>query len=158
MVSGNWGLNCYGEQIVWVCKYLSPQNNNNKTKKPWFSAWCSVAFPCFQHSFFLINLSTDQFIILNLQLEEGFLSQEERKATLPSILKEIFDELNKNGKCMIQIGEFAYNVSFEWHSPGCKQHFSKLACLLPQLTSSTILVNSQLVVSDQLGFLILFLW
>lgn len=53
----------------------------------------------------MINLSTDQFIILNLQLEEGFLSQEERKATLPSILKEIFDELNKNGKCMIQIGE-----------------------------------------------------
>ena len=100
--------------------------------------------------------SIDQFIILNLQLEEGFLSQEERKATLPSILKEIFGELNKNGKCMIQIGEFAYNVSFEWHSPGFKQHFSKLACLLPQLTSSTILVNSQLVVSDQLGFLILF--
>lgn len=54
----------------------------------------------------MINFSTDQFIILNLQLEEGFLSQEERKTTLPSILKEIFDELNKNGKCMIQIGEF----------------------------------------------------
>lgn len=104
----------------------------------------------------MINLSTDQFIILNLQLEEGFLSQEERKATLPSILKEIFDELNKNGKCMIQIGEFAL-FPLSGTVLALKQHFSKLACLLPQLTSSTILVNSQLVVSDQLGFLILFL-
>lgn len=41
----------------------------------------------------------------SLELEEGFLSQEETKATLPSILSEIFQELNKNGKCTIQIDE-----------------------------------------------------
>ena len=113
MVSGNWGFNCYimanklPECVsIWALKATT---YNNKTKQPWFSAWCSVAFPCFQHSFFFdkLILPVSQFIIFNLQLEEGFLSQGERKATLPSILKEIFDELNKNGKCMIQIGEFA---------------------------------------------------
>ena len=46
-----------------------------------------------------------------MQLEEGFLSQEETKGTLPSILKEIFHELNKNGKCTIQIGELMLSRS-----------------------------------------------
>ncbi|KAJ7381925.1 Nitrogen permease regulator-like 2 [Desmophyllum pertusum] len=37
----------------------------------------------------------------SLELEYGFLSQEETKASLPSVLSEIFLELNKKGKCMI---------------------------------------------------------
>lgn len=43
--------------------------------------------------------------LTSLELEDGFLSQEETKASLPSILSEIFHELNKNGKCTIQIDE-----------------------------------------------------
>ena len=43
--------------------------------------------------------------LMTFQLEYGFLSQEETKASLPSVLSEILLELNKNGKCIIQIGE-----------------------------------------------------
>ena len=39
------------------------------------------------------------------QLEDGYLSKEETKSSLPSILSEIFSELNTNGKCTIQIGK-----------------------------------------------------
>ncbi|XP_068713693.1 GATOR1 complex protein NPRL2-like isoform X1 [Montipora foliosa] len=38
-----------------------------------------------------------------LELEDGYLSKEETKSSLPSILSEIFSELNTNGKCTIQI-------------------------------------------------------
>ena len=39
------------------------------------------------------------------QLEYGFISQEQTKTSLPTVLSEIFVELNKKGKCTIQIGE-----------------------------------------------------
>lgn len=41
----------------------------------------------------------------SLELEYGLISQEETKTSLPSILSDIFVELNKNGKCTIQIDE-----------------------------------------------------
>ena len=50
-------------------------------------------------------LLQNDVIYICFQLEDGFLSQEETKASLPSILSEIFHELNKNGKCTIQIGK-----------------------------------------------------
>lgn len=43
--------------------------------------------------------------LTSLELEYGFISQEETKTSLPSILSEIFVELNKNGKCTVQIDE-----------------------------------------------------
>ena len=42
------------------------------------------------------------------QLEYGLISQEETKTSLPSILSDIFVELNKNGKCTIQIGKIIF--------------------------------------------------
>lgn len=41
----------------------------------------------------------------SLELEYGFISQEETKTSLTSILSEIFVELNKIGKCTVQIDE-----------------------------------------------------
>ncbi|XP_020616823.1 nitrogen permease regulator 2-like protein isoform X2 [Orbicella faveolata] len=41
----------------------------------------------------------------SLELEYGFLSQEETKASLPCVLSEIVLELNEKGKCTIQIDE-----------------------------------------------------
>jgi len=41
----------------------------------------------------------------SLELEYGFLSQEETKASLPCVLSQIFLELNEKGKCTIEIDE-----------------------------------------------------
>lgn len=43
--------------------------------------------------------------MVTLELESGYLSQEDTKSSLPTILSEIFYELNNNGKCTIQIDE-----------------------------------------------------
>ena len=46
--------------------------------------------------------------VVFFQLEYGLISQEETKTSLPSILSDIFVELNKNGKCTIQIGKIIF--------------------------------------------------
>ena len=46
--------------------------------------------------------------VVSFQLEYGLISQEETKTSLPSILSDIFVELNKNGKCTIQIGKIIF--------------------------------------------------
>lgn len=40
-----------------------------------------------------------------LQLESGFLSNEESKARLPNIMKDILTNLNLNGVCTVPIGK-----------------------------------------------------
>ncbi|XP_015764200.1 PREDICTED: nitrogen permease regulator 2-like protein [Acropora digitifera] len=46
--------------------------------------------------------------MVTLELESGYLSQEDTKSSLPTILSEIFYELNNNGKCTIQIGKLVH--------------------------------------------------
>ncbi|XP_054710479.1 GATOR complex protein NPRL2-like isoform X2 [Uloborus diversus] len=43
--------------------------------------------------------------LVKLELEDGFLYNEQTKAQLPAIMANIRDELNKNGKCCIPINE-----------------------------------------------------
>ena len=48
-----------------------------------------------------------------LQTEDGFLSNEETKKTLPEILTKILTDLNEKGQCTIPIGEILHSLHYE---------------------------------------------
>ena len=90
--------------------------------------------------------------LTTLENESGFLSSEETKQRIPSLLREILEQLNKSGTCCIPINESTTIhlkvVPFKTEPPMVIQLFSfsffrSVASSNTKLLSSSVLVNSE---------------